>query len=87
MFHEIINIAGRTNQPAEVDEAWYNFATVEAARGNRDEALADLDRAVQNGLVSPGYLAADPELKSLHNDPRFNAAIAKARAATQAGAK
>jgi non-specific serine/threonine protein kinase/serine/threonine-protein kinase len=87
MFHEVINIAGRTNQPAEVDEAWYNFATVEAARGNRDEALADLDRAVQNGLVSPGYLAADPELKSLHNDPRFNAAIAKARAATQAGAK
>ena len=87
MFHEVIDIAGRTNQPATVDEAWYNFATAEAARGNRNEAFADLDRAVKNGLVSAGYLAADTELQSLHGDSRFEAAIAVARAATHASMK
>jgi hypothetical protein len=30
-------------------------------------------------LVSPGELSADPELKSLHGDPRFEALVAKAR--------
>jgi non-specific serine/threonine protein kinase/serine/threonine-protein kinase len=87
MFHEVIDIAGQTNQPATVDEAWYNLATAEAARGNRNEAFADLDRAVKNGLVSPGYLAADTELQSLHGDPRFEAAVAEARAAIRAGTK
>ncbi|MGA8631621.1 MAG: serine/threonine-protein kinase [Terracidiphilus sp.] len=84
MFDEVIDIAGKTNQPATVDEAWYNRATAEAARGRRDEAFADLDRAVKNGLVSPGYVEADTELQSLHGDPRFAAAVAEARAATQA---
>jgi len=80
-----LTLAGKTNQPATVDEAWYNRATAEAARGRRDEAFADLDRAVENGLVSPGYVEADTELRPLHGDPRFEAAVAKARAATQAG--
>jgi tetratricopeptide (TPR) repeat protein len=83
MFQEAIEIAGRANEPAAVDEAWYNFATAEAARGNRNEAFADLDRAVKNGLVSAGYLAADTELQSLHGDPRFETALAVARAASQ----
>jgi non-specific serine/threonine protein kinase/serine/threonine-protein kinase len=87
MFQEVIDIAGKTNQPATVDEAWYNRATAEAARGRRDEAFADLDRAVENGLVSPGYVEADTELRPLHGDPRFEAAVAKARAATQARTK
>jgi hypothetical protein len=38
---------------------------------------------VKNGLISAGYLAADTELQSLHDDPRFAAALAAARAATQ----
>jgi eukaryotic-like serine/threonine-protein kinase len=84
MFDQVISIAGKTNQQATVDEAWYNRATAEAARGNRDEAFADLDRAVKNGLVSPGYVQADTELQPLHGDPRFAAAVAEARAASQA---
>ena len=87
MFHEVIDIAGRANEPATVDEAWYNFATTEAARGNRNEAFAALDMAVKNGLVSAGYLAADTELQSLHGDPRFEAAVAEARAAIHTGGK
>ena len=79
MFRDVIETAGKTNQAATVAEAWYNFACAEAARGRADEAFADLNHAIENGLISPGELSADPELKSLHSDPRFDALVAKAR--------
>ncbi|MGD0759580.1 MAG: serine/threonine-protein kinase [Candidatus Sulfotelmatobacter sp.] len=79
MFRDVIETAEKTGQPATVAEAWYNFACAEAARGRPDEAFADLNHAVENGLISPGELSADPELKSLHSDPRFDALVTKAR--------
>ncbi|MGA7926816.1 MAG: hypothetical protein WCA20_12540 [Candidatus Sulfotelmatobacter sp.] len=79
MFRDVIEKAEKTDQPATVAEAWYNFACAEAARGRPDEAFADLNHAIETGLISPGELSADPELKSLHSDPRFDALIAKAR--------
>jgi hypothetical protein len=39
MFHEVIAIAGRANEPAAVDKARYNFATAQAARGNLTRRL------------------------------------------------
>jgi eukaryotic-like serine/threonine-protein kinase len=79
MFRDVIDTAAKTDQPATVAEAWYNFACAEAARGRLDEAFADLNHAIENGLISPGELSADPELKSLHSDPRFDPLVAKAR--------
>jgi hypothetical protein len=76
----VIETAEKTNQPATVAEAWYNLACVEVARGQSDEAFSALNHAVGDGLVSPGELSADPELKSLHGDPRFDTIVAKARA-------
>jgi tetratricopeptide (TPR) repeat protein len=87
MFRDVIETAGKTNQPATVAEAWYSFACAEAARGRPDEAFADLNHAIENGLISPGELSADPELKSLHGDPRFDALVAKARATISARKK
>jgi len=84
VFRDVIETAGKTNQPATVAEAWYNFACTEAARGRPDEAFADLNHAIENGLISPGQLSADPELKSLHGDPRFDDVVAKARASNSA---
>jgi serine/threonine protein kinase/tetratricopeptide (TPR) repeat protein len=84
MFRDVIETAGKTNQPATVAEAWYNFACTEAARGRPDEAFADLNHAIENGLISPGELSADPELKSLHGDPLFDDVVAKARATNSA---
>jgi non-specific serine/threonine protein kinase/serine/threonine-protein kinase len=86
-FRDVIETAGKTNQPATVAEAWYNFACAEAARGRSDEAFADLSHAIENGLISPGELSADPELQSLHSDPRFNAVVAKARETNSARKK
>ena len=87
MFRDVIETAGKTNQLATVAEAWYNFACAEAARGRPDEAFADLNHAIENGLISPGELSADPELKSLHSDPRFDALVAKARETSSARKK
>jgi eukaryotic-like serine/threonine-protein kinase len=87
MFRDVIATAGKTSQPATVAEAWYNFGCAEAARGRPDEAFADLNHAIENGLISPGELSADPELKSLHSDPRFDALVAKARATNSAKKK
>jgi serine/threonine protein kinase len=81
IFRDVIQTAEQTNQPATVAEAWYNLASAEAARGRADEAFADLGRAVGDGLISAGELSADPELKSLHADPRFNSVVARAREA------
>jgi serine/threonine protein kinase len=87
MFRDVIETAEKTNQPATVAEAWYNFACAEAARGRPDEAFADLNHAIENGLISPGELSLDPELKALRSDPRFDASVAKARATNSARKK
>jgi non-specific serine/threonine protein kinase/serine/threonine-protein kinase len=87
MFRDVIDTAEKTNQPATVAEAWYNFACAEAARGRPNEAFTDLNHAIENSLVSPGELSADPELKSLHTDPRFDALVAKARETNSARKK
>lgn len=86
-FRDVIRIARKTNQQATVDETWYNFAAAEAARGRTDDAFADLNRAVSNGLVSPDEISADPELKPLHGDPRFDAVVAKARQSSTAATR
>jgi tetratricopeptide (TPR) repeat protein len=87
MFRDVIETAEKTDQPATVAEAWYNFACAEAARGRPDEAFADLNHAIENSLISPGELSADPELKSLHSDSRFDALVARARETNSARKK
>ena len=76
----------RPSRDSKVDAFTYNLAIVEERMGKRDEALQLLREAVDHGL-SAGFRAGmqkDPDLKSLHGDPRFVALIAetKSRAAT-----
>jgi len=87
IFRDVIATAQQSNQPGTVAETWYNFACADAQRGHVDQAFADLDHAVEGGLVAPGSLATDPDLKSLRGDPRFDAIVAKARAANTANQK
>jgi eukaryotic-like serine/threonine-protein kinase len=87
LFRDVIETAEKTDQPATMAEAWYNFACAEAARGRPHEAFADLNHAIEKSLISPGELSADPELKSLHGDPRFDALVAKAGEANNARKK
>jgi pentatricopeptide repeat protein len=65
----------------ETASCTYNVACVLARAGNRDEALSLLREAVDHGL-RPGVdlaIGNDPDLKSLHGDPRFEALVAHAK--------
>ena len=53
------------------------IATVYAFRNQPDEAFKWLDRAYAQHDPSLGYTRAEPLLKSLHNDPRYDALLKK----------
>jgi eukaryotic-like serine/threonine-protein kinase len=84
LFREGIETAGKAGQPGLLGSAWYNFACGAAVAGRRDEAFTYLGQAVDHGYVQPDAMAVDPDLKSLHGDPRFEALLAKARQKTAA---
>jgi eukaryotic-like serine/threonine-protein kinase len=59
----------------------YNLASLAAHRGQREDALSLLRLAVDHGLpvgVRRG-MDKDPDLTSLHGDPRFDAIVADAK--------
>jgi serine/threonine protein kinase len=91
LLRETIDSRRRVLGPDHPDTAisTYALACVMARQGRRDEALSLLREAVEHGL--PGYVVLgmdnDPDLKSLHGDPRFEALVAKARQAAAPTAK
>ena len=67
----------------------YNLACLELRKGKPDDALRLLRDSVDHGL--PGWvvkeMAKDPDLKALHEDPRFTALVAYAAGHTSASGK
>ncbi|HYR27885.1 MAG TPA: tetratricopeptide repeat protein, partial [Thermoanaerobaculia bacterium] len=53
----------------------YNIACGYALEGNRDGAFQWLDRAKDSGFELESYLYNDEDLKSLYDDPRFEALV------------
>ena len=80
---ETLVIKRRVLGPEHPDTAisTYNLGCFVAHQGRRDEAITLLEQAVEHGL--PGWVILgmdkDPDLKSLHGDPRFEALVAKTR--------
>jgi hypothetical protein len=66
-----------------------NLACILALEGKRDEALSLLREAVDHGLppYADLYIGEDPDLQSLHGDPRFNALVAHAKERAAAAVK
>jgi len=58
----------------------YTLATWAALRGDREKALGLLRQAIDHGLEPATIqgMEKDPDLKSLHGDPRFTAIVADA---------
>lgn len=56
--------------------AWYNIACDLSMLGQVDEAFRALAKAVELGYPRLDHLRRDPELRNLHNDPRFARLIA-----------
>jgi len=83
LFRETLNIQRRVLGSEHPDTATssYDLGCIVAHRGGRDEALSLLREAVDHGLpdfVDLG-IDKDPDLKSLHGDPRFDALVADAK--------
>ncbi len=82
LLHETYDTRRRVLGREHLDtaETAESLAKLDALEGRRDEALAMLSEAVDHGLA-PGKkqaLSTEPELKSLHGDPRFEALVARA---------
>jgi hypothetical protein len=58
----------------------YNAACCLALAGQRDRALAELDRLVNAGERDVEHLQRDGDLVGLHDDPRWRALIGRAQA-------
>lgn len=56
----------------------YNLACFHALLGEREEALGWLEKAVAGGFYAPRKIAGDSDLDSLRQQPRYEAALAKA---------
>ena len=67
----------------EAAETTYSLSTMKAKQGKTDEALTLLSHAIDHGMLPREALklGEDPELKALHNDPRFDALVLHARQA------
>ena len=49
----------------------YATACYQAMFGDRDYAFKILERAIDAGFANLGYIEHDPDLRSLHADPRY----------------
>ncbi|HKW14602.1 MAG TPA: tetratricopeptide repeat protein, partial [Candidatus Krumholzibacteria bacterium] len=58
----------------------YNLACTLALGGEHERAIDHVERAVELGFVGIPWMAIDPDLVSVRDDPRFKAAIAKGTA-------
>lgn len=80
---ETLDIQRRVLGPDHPDTAMstYNLGGIALHKGKRDKALSLLREAVDHGLA-PNialYMEKDPDLASLHGDPRFAALVAHAK--------
>ena len=62
-------------RPLMAQENEYNRARFAAICGNAEGALRLLEAALETGWPSRAWAAQDPELESLHGDPRFEALV------------
>jgi adenylate cyclase len=58
----------------------YNVACLYALEARTDEAIECLEECLRLGFGNLEWIARDPDLASLHGDPRFEALIGSARA-------
>jgi non-specific serine/threonine protein kinase/serine/threonine-protein kinase len=83
LFRETLNLQTHALGLEHPDTAlsMYNLGCIAAHRGRSDEALSWLRQAVDHGLAPFADLGMcqDPDLKSLHGDPRFAALVAHAK--------
>jgi eukaryotic-like serine/threonine-protein kinase len=83
LARETLEIRQRTLGPDNRQTAIsrYELATITARSGQREKAFSFLREAVEHGLPGNALMGIekDPDLQSLHGDPRFEAIVAQAK--------
>jgi non-specific serine/threonine protein kinase/serine/threonine-protein kinase len=79
LFQEAIEKGGDSGRQENRWLAWYNLACVAGAANHPDDALQYLREAVNRGYKNADGLMADENLKSLRQNPRFQALVAELR--------
>lgn len=57
----------------------YNLACFQALQGKREEALANLEKAIAAGFANAQHMLKDEDLKELREDPKFKELVDKAK--------
>jgi len=78
LFEKLIGYAESAEGTARSD-AHYQYATGLAVLGHKQVALDHLRKAIQFGFANVSELTSDEDLKSLHDDPRFQMLINEIR--------
>jgi len=90
LLREVLTIRRREygKHPFTANAA-YNLACALALQNRRNEAFSVLHEAIEDGLPTKMvlHIEEDTDLKSLHGDPRFPAAVAAARKSAELSAK
>ena len=76
--------ASRLSPGGASKAASYNAACCHALAGDADQAFAELGRAASAGYRDFGHMEKDPDLASLHRDPRWQTVVGEIRAAWEA---
>jgi hypothetical protein len=79
LYSGYLDAVARTQSPAQLTTAWYNYACAAALASQSDLALENLQQAVERGFSDASHMAEDDDLKSLRGDPRLAALLARAK--------
>jgi eukaryotic-like serine/threonine-protein kinase len=71
----LAEVAKNRQEREVVNSAFYYLACGAAIAGQRDQAFDYLRQSIEQGFADISYMQKDPDLISLHNDPRFTALI------------
>lgn len=78
LYEKAVENSAKAERPLQI-QARYTYAGGLCILGRPDDAMRKLQDAVKLGFRNADQLAAEEDLKSLRNDPRFQSLLAEMR--------
>jgi len=82
LFRDVIEKQANSKGQGDRFSVWYSFACVAVAANHPEDALQYLREAIKRGYKDANGLAADDDLRSLRQDPRFQELVAELKHTT-----